>query len=104
MTTITEAAPEAKVVAGSDGLLLEIDGRRVLIDPVWGERASPFTFMGPKRFFAPPLPLDQLPDGLFDCSAQILTAWRPDLPIDHPPAHFTRFATGLAATPGNGLA
>ncbi|MEU9059108.1 bifunctional class I SAM-dependent methyltransferase/NUDIX hydrolase [Streptomyces sp. NPDC048430] len=37
-------------------------------------------------------PLDQLPDGLFVCSAQILAAWRPDLPIDHPPAHFTPFA------------
>ncbi|MFF3976609.1 NUDIX domain-containing protein [Streptomyces sp. NPDC001828] len=37
-------------------------------------------------------PLDQLPDGLFVCSAQILTSWRPDLPIDHPPAHFTAFA------------
>jgi L-ascorbate metabolism protein UlaG (beta-lactamase superfamily) len=46
---------------GHSTLLLEIDGRRVLIDPVWGERASPFTFMGPRRFFAPPLPLDQLP-------------------------------------------
>ncbi|MEU8679177.1 bifunctional class I SAM-dependent methyltransferase/NUDIX hydrolase [Streptomyces sp. NPDC048560] len=38
-------------------------------------------------------PLDQLPDGLFVCSAQILTAWRPDLPIDHTPAHFTPYAT-----------
>ncbi|MGP3756977.1 bifunctional class I SAM-dependent methyltransferase/NUDIX hydrolase [Streptomyces sp. IBSNAI001] len=37
-------------------------------------------------------PLDQLPDGLFVCSAQILTSWRPGLPIDHPPAHFTAFA------------
>ncbi|MGW0998868.1 bifunctional class I SAM-dependent methyltransferase/NUDIX hydrolase [Streptomyces sp. NPDC002523] len=37
-------------------------------------------------------PLDQLPDGLFVCSAQILSAWRPDLPIDHTPAHFTPFA------------
>ncbi|MFF1270574.1 NUDIX domain-containing protein [Streptomyces anulatus] len=27
-------------------------------------------------------PLDRLPDGLFVCSAQILTAWRPDLPIE----------------------
>ncbi len=32
-----------------------------------------------------------LPQGLFVCSAQILTAWRPDLPIDHRPAHFTPF-------------
>ncbi|MFE5077603.1 bifunctional class I SAM-dependent methyltransferase/NUDIX hydrolase [Streptomyces halstedii] len=37
-------------------------------------------------------PLEYLPDGLFVCSAQILTAWRPDLPIDHPLAHFTAFA------------
>ncbi|WP_405829175.1 bifunctional class I SAM-dependent methyltransferase/NUDIX hydrolase [Streptomyces sp. NBC_01176] len=37
-------------------------------------------------------PLDQLPDGLFVCSAQILAAWRPDLPIDHTPAHFTPYA------------
>ncbi|MFF0897857.1 NUDIX domain-containing protein [Streptomyces sp. NPDC003278] len=36
-------------------------------------------------------PLDALPPGLFDCSAQILTAWHPELPIDHPPAHFTPF-------------
>lgn len=47
---------------GHSTLLLEIDGQRVLIDPVWGERASPFSFMGPKRFYAPPLPLAQLPD------------------------------------------
>lgn len=39
-------------------------------------------------------PLDQLPGGLFVCSAQILTAWRPDLPIDRAPAHFTPFAHG----------
>ncbi|MET9507765.1 bifunctional class I SAM-dependent methyltransferase/NUDIX hydrolase [Streptomyces flavidovirens] len=35
-----------------------------------------------------------LPQGLFVCSAQILTAWRPDLPIDCTPAHFTPFRTG----------
>ncbi|MFD7016655.1 NUDIX domain-containing protein [Streptomyces sp. NPDC059928] len=37
-------------------------------------------------------PLDDLPSELFECSAQILTAWRSDLPIDHPPAHFTPYA------------
>lgn len=47
---------------GHSSMLLEIDGRRLLIDPVWGERASPFTFLGPARFFAPPLPIDELPD------------------------------------------
>ncbi|WP_307128777.1 NUDIX hydrolase [Streptomyces sp. B1I3] len=30
---------------------------------------------------------DELPDALFDPSAQILAAWRPDLGIRHPPAH-----------------
>ncbi|MFE2629186.1 NUDIX domain-containing protein [Streptomyces sp. NPDC059374] len=39
-------------------------------------------------------PLDALPPGLFECSAQILTAWRPELPVDHAPAHFTPFADG----------
>ncbi|MFD5583327.1 NUDIX domain-containing protein [Streptomyces sp. NPDC127063] len=34
-------------------------------------------------------PLDALPPDLFECSAQILTAWRPDLPIDHAPARFS---------------
>ncbi|MEV5516580.1 bifunctional class I SAM-dependent methyltransferase/NUDIX hydrolase [Streptomyces flaveolus] len=38
-------------------------------------------------------PLDGLPQGLFECSAQILTSWRADLPpIEHPPARFTPFA------------
>ncbi|MFE2940752.1 NUDIX hydrolase [Streptomyces sp. NPDC059255] len=36
--------------------------------------------------------LDQLPDGLFIPSAQVLTAWRPGLPIEHPPAHYTPFS------------
>jgi L-ascorbate metabolism protein UlaG (beta-lactamase superfamily) len=46
---------------GHSTSLLEIDGQRVLIDPVWSERASPVSFAGPKRFYPSPLPLDQLP-------------------------------------------
>lgn len=46
---------------GHSTLLLEIDGARVLVDPVFGERASPFTFAGPKRWYAPPLPAHELP-------------------------------------------
>ncbi len=42
--------------------LVEIDGTRLLIDPVWAERASPVSWFGPRRFFAPPLPLDDLPE------------------------------------------
>ncbi|MBC2902621.1 NUDIX hydrolase [Streptomyces sp. PSKA01] len=37
-------------------------------------------------------PLDRLPQELFVCSAQALTAWRPGLPVDHTPAHFTPYA------------
>ena len=32
---------------GHSTVLLEMDGVRVLTDPVWGERASPVTFAGP---------------------------------------------------------
>lgn len=46
---------------GHSSLIIEIDGKRILTDPVWGERASFLSWMGPKRFFAPPLPLSQLP-------------------------------------------
>jgi L-ascorbate metabolism protein UlaG (beta-lactamase superfamily) len=33
----------------------------VLTDPIWSERASPVGFAGPKRFWRPPLSLDELP-------------------------------------------
>ncbi|GAB5518979.1 MAG: MBL fold metallo-hydrolase [Rhodothermales bacterium] len=46
---------------GHSTLLVELDSARVLIDPVWGERASPFSFLGSTRFHAPPLALDDLP-------------------------------------------
>lgn len=46
---------------GHSGLLLEIDGFRVLLDPVWELRASPLRWVGPRRFFAPTLRLEDLP-------------------------------------------
>ena len=46
---------------GHSSMLVEIDGLRVLIDPVWDARASPARWLGPKRFFAPPLRLEELP-------------------------------------------
>jgi L-ascorbate metabolism protein UlaG (beta-lactamase superfamily) len=46
---------------GHSTTLLEIDGQRVLLDPVWGPRASPFSFAGPSRFYPPPLSLADLP-------------------------------------------
>ena len=46
---------------GHSSMLVEIDGLRVLVDPVWDKRASPVRWAGPKRFFDPPITLDQLP-------------------------------------------
>lgn len=46
---------------GHSSMLVEIDGVRVLVDPVWEQRAAPVEWAGPKRFFASPLPLEELP-------------------------------------------
>lgn len=46
---------------GHSTVLLEIDGLRVLTDPVFGERASPLSFAGPRRFHAVPATIAQLP-------------------------------------------
>jgi L-ascorbate metabolism protein UlaG (beta-lactamase superfamily) len=46
---------------GWSSVLVEIDGRRVLTDPVWSERCSPSTLIGPRRFHAPPIALAELP-------------------------------------------
>ncbi len=45
---------------GHSSVLAEIDGQRVLFDPVWGERCSPFPFAGPKRLHPVPLSLAAL--------------------------------------------
>ncbi|MEU6283304.1 MBL fold metallo-hydrolase [Streptomyces sp. NPDC047028] len=45
---------------GHSSVLAEIDGHRVLFDPVWGERCSPFPFVGPWRLHPVPLPLAAL--------------------------------------------
>lgn len=55
-------APEATLFRlGHSTLLMKLDGGWWLTDPVFAERASPFSFAGPKRFHAPPLTLDALP-------------------------------------------
>jgi glyoxylase-like metal-dependent hydrolase (beta-lactamase superfamily II) len=46
---------------GHSSLLVEVDGVRILIDPVWDERAAPTSWVGPKRFFPPTLPIEALP-------------------------------------------
>ncbi len=46
---------------GHSSVFLELDGKRLLFDPVFSERASPFSWMGPKRFHPAPLALQDLP-------------------------------------------
>jgi L-ascorbate metabolism protein UlaG (beta-lactamase superfamily) len=46
---------------GHSSTLVEIDGQRVLTDPMWGERTTPIRGMGPRRWYPPPLPLEALP-------------------------------------------
>lgn len=47
---------------GHSSLLIEIDGIRILTDPVWSQRVSFSQAFGPKRFFQPPIALEDLPE------------------------------------------
>jgi L-ascorbate metabolism protein UlaG (beta-lactamase superfamily) len=42
--------------------LIQIDGLNILTDPIWSERASPFTWIGPKRKRPPGIRFDDLPE------------------------------------------
>ncbi|XP_038834024.1 N-acyl-phosphatidylethanolamine-hydrolyzing phospholipase D-like isoform X2 [Salvelinus namaycush] len=46
---------------GHASVLVEMDGLVILTDPIFSQRASPFQFMGPKRYRGPPCTVDQLP-------------------------------------------
>jgi len=46
---------------GHSTFLVEIDGQKVLVDPVLSKRSSPFTWAGPTRFHKTPLSIDELP-------------------------------------------
>lgn len=46
---------------GHASVLMKISGKYILTDPMLGQRASPLNWLGPKRFFPSPIPLDQLP-------------------------------------------
>jgi L-ascorbate metabolism protein UlaG (beta-lactamase superfamily) len=46
---------------GHSSLLVEIDGHRVLTDPVWSERVTPIPGVGPKRWNPPEISIPELP-------------------------------------------
>ena len=56
-----DAAELALTWYGHASALLEIDGHRVLFDPVWGRRVSPSTLMGPARLHPVPVALEAVP-------------------------------------------
>jgi L-ascorbate metabolism protein UlaG (beta-lactamase superfamily) len=47
---------------GHSTVLLEMEGMRVLTDPVWSDRISPFGVAAPKRFQAVPIDIASLPE------------------------------------------
>jgi len=63
------ATPLAPAVAGDaavtwyghSSVLVEVDGYRVLADPVWSERVSPSATVGPARMHPTPVALTELP-------------------------------------------
>lgn len=60
--TALEAAPDRSLFRlGHSTMLIKLRGGYWITDPVFAERASPVQWMGPKRFHAPPIALDDLP-------------------------------------------
>jgi L-ascorbate metabolism protein UlaG (beta-lactamase superfamily) len=57
-----DAAPDRSLFRlGHSTVLLKLRGGWWITDPVFAERASPFSWAGPKRFHAPPIALEDLP-------------------------------------------
>ena len=61
MLDALDASANHVIRLGHSSHLLKLRGKYWLIDPVFGERVSPFSFAGPKRFHPPPLALTDLP-------------------------------------------
>lgn len=61
-----EAVPDSSIAVcwfGHSSLLIKMDGTTLLVDPVFGERASTFSFAGPKRFnYQQHMTVDLLPE------------------------------------------
>ena len=58
----TQSPPGLRAIwLGHSSVYIELDGLRLLVDPVFSNRASPLSGIGPKRFHAPPIALTDLP-------------------------------------------
>lgn len=56
------AGPLRVTWLGHSTVLIEMAGKRVLTDPIWGRSPFPLPSMGPQRWYDPPLPLQTLRD------------------------------------------
>ncbi len=46
---------------GHASVLIQLEGKNILTDPIWSERCSPVSFAGPKRFTKPGIAIENLP-------------------------------------------
>ncbi len=60
LKTIPPASGLRAFWLGHASVFIEIDGQRLLVDPIFSDYASPFD-VGPKRFHPPPIALGDLP-------------------------------------------
>jgi L-ascorbate metabolism protein UlaG (beta-lactamase superfamily) len=64
---VQQTVPQASIaglratIVGHASVLIQAGGLNLLTDPVWSERASPFSFIGPRRVWAPGIAFDSLP-------------------------------------------
>ncbi len=68
-SSFAPAKPEARIsgeglrvtMVGHASMLIQVAGLNILTDPVWSERVSPFSFIGPRRVVAPGIAFADLP-------------------------------------------
>lgn len=64
VTDAAASAPDAQQFEvtwyGHSSLRVRVAGLQILIDPMWGQRPSPLSFVGPSRWYDPPASLDAL--------------------------------------------
>ncbi|CAI5449514.1 unnamed protein product [Caenorhabditis angaria] len=61
---LTKFESKSKLFAtwlGHATVLLNIEGATVITDPIWAQRASFISFVGPKRYRPPPMKIEDLP-------------------------------------------
>lgn len=58
---LKEAANLAVTWLGHSTVILEMEGQRILFDPMWSSNASPIEGVGPKRYLEVPIPLNDVP-------------------------------------------